>query len=138
MASNAVGYDNLFHIRPPVHLKRKAGRSPVWSRPLPRTFGALFEAMVKYPPVHPPDKGAGCVSERTREERIARVREALMFLPSGVPPSLWGFNAEQLAEAIVDGEKRLAPSGMPLVRIRDKWYYNEPGDLVTFMQEAVT
>lgn len=77
------------------------------------------------------------MSERTWEERIARVKEALMFLPGGVPPSLWGFNADQLAEAIVDGEKRVAPSGMPLVRIRDKWYYNDPGDLVTFMQEFV-
>lgn len=77
------------------------------------------------------------MDEEDRAGSIARVREALMFLPGGVPASLWGLNADQLAEAIVDGEKRTAPSGMPLVLVRGKWYYNDPGDLVTFMQEYV-
>ena len=62
------------------------------------------------------------MDEEERRERIERVKEALAFLPGGVPPSLWNYNRDQLAEAIVDGEKRYAPSGMELVRIGDKWY----------------
>lgn len=70
-----------------------------------------------------------------RAEAIARVREQLGFLPGGVPNSLWNYTRDTLAEAIVDGEKRRSPAGVPLVRIGDKWYYNDPGDFLTFMKE---
>lgn len=75
------------------------------------------------------------MDEEERAERIARVKEKLGFLPGGVPPSLWNYNKDQLAQAIVDGEKRSADSGMPLVKIGDKWYYNDSGDIVTFLRE---
>lgn len=75
------------------------------------------------------------MDDEARSAELERVREALRFLPQGVPPSLWNYNLERLAEAIVDGEKRTTTTGMPLVRIGDTWYYNDPGDLVTFMRE---
>jgi len=75
------------------------------------------------------------MDEEERAEKIVRVKEKLAFLPGGVPPSLWNYNKEQLAEAIVDGEKRTARSGMQLVRIGDTWYYNDSGDIVTFLKE---
>ena len=70
-----------------------------------------------------------------RAEAIARVKEQLGFLPGGVPNSLWGYNRDDLAEAIVDGEKRRSAAGVPLVKIGDRWYYNDPGDFLTFMKE---
>ncbi|NIP35683.1 MAG: hypothetical protein GWN18_04265 [Thermoplasmata archaeon] len=70
-----------------------------------------------------------------RAEAIARVREQLSFLPGGVPGSLWSYNKDTLAEAIVDGEKRRSPAGVPLVKLGDRWYYNDPGDLLTFLKE---
>ena len=70
-----------------------------------------------------------------RAEAVARVREHLGFLPGGVPNSLWNYSKDMLAEAIVDGEKRRSPAGVPLVRIGDKWYYNDPGDFLTYLKE---
>jgi hypothetical protein len=75
--------------------------------------------------------------DRERTEAIARVREHLSFLPGGVPNSLWNYNKDTLAEAIVDGEKRRSKSGMPLVKIDGKWYYNDHGDFVTYLKEYV-
>ena len=73
--------------------------------------------------------------EEVRAVEIERVKDALRFLPHGVPPSLWNYNLESLAEAIVVGEKRTSPTGMPLVRIGDTWYYNDTDDIVTFLRE---
>jgi len=70
-----------------------------------------------------------------RAEAVARVKEQLTFLPGGVPNSLWSYTKDTLAEAIVDGEKRRSPAGVPLVRIDGTWYYNDPGDFLTFMKE---
>lgn len=73
--------------------------------------------------------------EEARAVELERVKEALRFLPQGVPASLWNLNLEALAEAIVDGEKRTSPTGVPLVRIGDTWYYNDAGDMFTFLRE---
>jgi hypothetical protein len=70
-----------------------------------------------------------------RAEAIEKVKEHLSFLPGGVPNSLWGFTRDMLAEAIVNGEKRRSSAGMPLVRVDDIWYYNDPGDILTYMKE---
>jgi hypothetical protein len=70
-----------------------------------------------------------------RAAAIAKVREHLNFLPGGVPNSLWGYTKDMLAEAIVDGEKRRSPAGVALVKIGDKWYYNDHGDFLTYMKE---
>jgi hypothetical protein len=70
-----------------------------------------------------------------RAEAVERVREQLSFLPNGVPNSLWSYNKDALAEAIVDGEKRRTPTGVPLVKIGGVWYYNDPGDFLTFLKE---
>jgi len=70
-----------------------------------------------------------------RAEAIEKVKEHLSFMPGGVPNSLWGFTRESLAEAIVDGEKKRSSAGMPLVKIDGKWFYNDHGDLLTYMKE---
>ncbi len=70
-----------------------------------------------------------------RDAAVRRVRESLAFLPGGVPASLWNYNARSLAEAIVDGEKRLTFTGVELVLIGGKWYYNDPGDFLTYLRE---
>jgi regulator of protease activity HflC (stomatin/prohibitin superfamily) len=71
-----------------------------------------------------------------RAARVRRAREALELLPKGLPESLWGWKAEDLAEAIVDGEGRTSRTGMPLVSIKGQWYYNDPRDMSIFMQEC--
>ena len=68
--------------------------------------------------------------------RVRRAREALELLPKGLPESLWGWKVEDLAKAIVDGEERTSRTGMPLVRIKGRWYYNDPRDMSIFMQEC--
>ena len=73
--------------------------------------------------------------DQERIEAIQKVREHLSFLPGGVPNSLWSYSKDMLAEAIVDGEKRRTPAGVPLVRIDDMWYYNDHGDFLTYMKE---
>ena len=70
-----------------------------------------------------------------RAAGIAKVRESLGFLPDGVPQSLWNYTKDMLAEAIVEGEKRRSPAGVALVKIDGKWYYNDPGDFLTYLKE---
>jgi len=70
-----------------------------------------------------------------REDEVRRVRERLAFLPGGVPASLWNHNTDSLAKAIVDGEKRKTPTGVELVLIDGNWYYNDPGDFLTYLKE---
>jgi hypothetical protein len=52
-----------------------------------------------------------------------------------VPNSLWSYTKDTLAEAIVDGEKRRSPAGVPLVKIGGRWYYNDHGDFLTYLKE---
>lgn len=70
-----------------------------------------------------------------REDEVKKVKERLAFLPGGVPASLWNYNTTSLAEAIIDGEKRLTPSGVELVLIDGTWYYNDAGDFLTYLKE---
>lgn len=72
---------------------------------------------------------------KARETAIAIAKEALDILPMGLPESLWGWPVDQLAEAIVDGEKAESTSGTPLVRIRSRWYINDPGDMALHLRE---
>ncbi len=70
-----------------------------------------------------------------REDNIARVREALDFLPSGLPQPLWGWHVDDLAVAIVDGKKRQSSTGTPLVEIEGVWYVADPSDIALFLKE---
>jgi regulator of protease activity HflC (stomatin/prohibitin superfamily) len=74
-------------------------------------------------------------TEVETEEAQRRTRHALDYLPSGLPESLWGWEVEELAEAIANGEKRVSKDGFPLVSIRGKWYINDPRDMATFLKE---
>jgi hypothetical protein len=81
------------------------------------------------------DGGPTAEEDQERAEEIERVREHLSFLPGGVPSSLWNYSRDMLAEAIVDGEKRRSPTGVPLVNIGGRWYYNDHGDFLTYLKE---
>lgn len=70
-----------------------------------------------------------------REDNITKVREALDFLPSGLPQPLWGWHVDDLAVAIVDGKKRTSSSGAPLVEIDGVWYVADPSDIALFLKE---
>jgi len=70
-----------------------------------------------------------------REDNIARVREALDFLPSGLPQSLWGWHVDELAAAIVDGKKHRSSTGASLVEIDGLWYVADPSDIALFLKE---
>ena len=70
-----------------------------------------------------------------REDNIAKVREALDFLPSGLPQPLWGWHVDDLAVAIVDGKKRTSSTGTPLVEIDGVWYVADPSDIALFLKE---
>jgi regulator of protease activity HflC (stomatin/prohibitin superfamily) len=70
-----------------------------------------------------------------REAALAITKEALDFLPIGLPESLWGWQEDQLAEAIVDGEKAKSSSGTQLVKIRERWYINDPSDMALHLRE---
>ncbi len=72
---------------------------------------------------------------KARETAISIAKEALDFLPMGLPESLWGWNADELAEAIADGERARSASGTPLVRIRERWYIDDPSDMAIHLRE---
>ena len=71
----------------------------------------------------------------SRDDNIAKVREALDFLPSGLPQPLWGWHVDDLAVAIVDGKKRDSSTGTPLVEIDGAWYVADPSDIALFLKE---
>ena len=116
MAFNGVGCNNLFRIR--FDHEKRSSEPKKDLRTITVQDGELTSD-----------------EDEERTEAIAKVKEHLSFLPGGVPNSLWGFNIEMLAEAIVDGEKKRSSAGMPLVKISGKWYYNDHGDFLTYMKE---
>jgi len=71
--------------------------------------------------------------ERTREMR--EVMRALTQLPQGLPTSLAGWDMAELARTIVDGEKRTAADGTPLVLIKGRWYCADRSNVGTFARE---
>ena len=71
----------------------------------------------------------------SRDDNIEKVREALDFLPSGLPQPLWGWHVDDLAAAIVDGKKRNSSTGTPLVEIEGIWYVADHSDIALFLKE---
>ena len=71
--------------------------------------------------------------ERTREVR--EVMRALTQLPQGLPTTLWGWDMNELARAIVDGERRTAADGTQLVKIKGKWYNGDRTNVGVFVRE---
>jgi hypothetical protein len=71
--------------------------------------------------------------EHTREVR--EVMRALTQLPQGLPTSLWGWDMSELARAVVDGEKRTAPDGTALVKLKGKWYNADRTNVGVFVRE---
>ena len=60
---------------------------------------------------------------------------ALTQLPQGLPTSLAGWDMAELARTIVDGEKRTAADGTPLVLIKGRWYCADRSNVGTFARE---
>ena len=82
----------------------------------------------------------GEVSENERADRLhaTRVREvgkALTQLPRGLPTTLSSKDLSQLAREIVDGPKRTAPDGTPLVQVDGRWFSADHTNVGTFLQE---
>ena len=59
----------------------------------------------------------------------------LTQLPQGLPTTLWGWDMNELARAVMDGERRTSPDGAPLVRIKGKWYNADRTNVGVFMRE---
>ena len=70
---------------------------------------------------------------RAREDR--EVMKVLTQLPHGLPTSLWGWDMSELARAIVDGERRKATDGTPLVSIKGRWYVADISNLGSFLRD---
>jgi hypothetical protein len=70
-----------------------------------------------------------------REAALTRVRRALDTLPAGLPRSLWGWQVDELAVAVVDGEKRTTSSGATVVEIDGQWYMADPDRIAGFLKE---
>jgi hypothetical protein len=72
------------------------------------------------------------------KEHISQIREvmkALTNIPRGLPSSLWNWSISDLAKAVVDGTKRTAPDGTPLVEINNSWYIVDASNAGTYMNE---
>jgi hypothetical protein len=88
-----------------------------------------------------PDPGSSSHSHKAgiwvdqREGELARVRRALDTLPAGLPQSLWGWQVDELAVAVVDGNRRTASTGATLVEIDGIWYMADPDDIALFLKE---
>ena len=59
----------------------------------------------------------------------------LTQLPRGLPTELWNMDMSQLARDIVDGPKRTAPDGTPLVKIKRTWYSADLVSVGNFLRE---
>ena len=61
--------------------------------------------------------------------------KTLTQLPRGLPTALWGKDINALAREIVDGPKKEAPDGTPLVKVGGKWYVANIANVGTFLGE---
>ena len=90
------------------------------------------------PPQLEPVAAVPTVEEEADRERTREVREvmrALTQLPQGLPTSLSGWDMAELGAAIVDGPRRTAADGTPLVLIKGRWYCSDRGNVGTFARE---
>ncbi len=74
-------------------------------------------------------------AERLHATQVREVGKALTQLPRGLPTTLWGKDLSQLARDIVDGPKKDAPDGTPLVQVDGHWYKADHTNVGTFLQE---
>ena len=92
--------------------------------------GPTYEPVAVPEPVTLEDEAA---RERTREVR--EVMRALTQLPQGLPTTLWGWDMNELARTIVDGERRTGPDGTQLITIKGRWYNADRTNVGVFMRE---
>jgi hypothetical protein len=94
---------------------------------------------------HRPPQGYERLPKRPKAQKVAPTRpvlstagvlNAMNDLPNGLPPSLWGLDWNKLAEDVVRGQKSTDPKGRQIVYLKDKWYYADPSDVGTFLQEC--
>ncbi len=93
------------------------------------------------PPAPPPELEEVAVpteeelAEREHAGQVREVMKALTQLPRGLPTDLWNKDMAELASAIVDGPKRTAPDGTPLVQIGRRWYNADHTNVGHFLSE---
>ena len=69
------------------------------------------------------------------EKKVRDVLNAIKSIPKGFPISLQSWEVQKLAKAIVEGERKEAPDGTELVRIKNKWYNADISNPGEFMRE---
>ncbi len=94
---------------------------------------------VELPPRPPlPETPEATPEEKERMKEYKEYRDVLASLfqmPRGMPHSLMGWDYEELAKAIIEGDKWLTEDGTPLVRIRNRWYIADRTNVGNFLQE---
>jgi hypothetical protein len=75
-------------------------------------------------------------AEREHTKEVREVMKILTQLPRGLPTALWGMDINALAREIVDGPKKVAPDGAPLVQVGGKWYVADVANVGTFLNEV--
>lgn len=99
----------------------------------PDTGGPEPQAARELDEVVPPT--AEELEERAHAGEVRDVMRALTQMPRGLPTSLSSKDMSELASQIVDGPKRTAPDGTPLVQVDGRWYTADHNITGQFLQE---
>jgi DNA-binding Lrp family transcriptional regulator len=67
-------------------------------------------------------------------ENETEIMNVLTNLPRGVPSSLWGYDIDELANAILKAEYGLTPRGAPILKLKDKWYRGDIEDKSSYLR----
>ena len=59
----------------------------------------------------------------------------LTSLPRGLPSTLWGRDMDDLSKDLVEAEYSHTPDGDVIVKLGKKWYFGDPKDLGTYLQQ---
>ena len=112
------------HPQPTTAMEPVVIPQPVEAPPPPETPPTVDE------PISEEEEAARAHATETRD-----VMRLLTQLPRGLPTELWNMDMSLLAKEIVDGPKRTAPDGTPLVKIKRTWYSADRTSVGNFLRE---
>jgi hypothetical protein len=64
-----------------------------------------------------------------------QILHKLSSLPRGLPSTLWGREMDDLSKDLVEAEYSHTPDGDVIVKLGKKWYFGDPKDLGTYLQQ---